>query len=397
MTMECWRRRSGVLLAGAGTGYVAYDLATDRLHRLNATAALVMELCDGRRGRAEILAALRPLVGDAALPSCAEWLATAERWGLMERAEGAPADAGLTAGELDERAAELRDHGRVLAAFAVQSRAVELDGGHPPRLAALGELAHIVGRRDEARAAYEAYLRLCPDDAEVAHLLRALGDGPPPSRASDRCVEQLYERFASFYDTSMRGDLGYQAPEFLARAVRADGKGRADLEVLDLGCGTGLAGRRLRRLARRLVGIDLSAPMLERARRRRIYDHLEQAEMTEWLGRDRPEAGLYDLIVSCDALIYFGDLGPVVGPAARRLRPGGRLAFTLEATEAEAFRLTDSGRYAHGPGHVAAVAAAAGLTVGRLDRAVLRHEYGEPVAGLVVVLRAAERRANWGG
>ena len=35
-------------------GYVAYDPASDNLHQLNPTAALIVELCDGRRTVAEI-------------------------------------------------------------------------------------------------------------------------------------------------------------------------------------------------------------------------------------------------------------------------------------------------------------------------------------------------------
>lgn len=61
----------------------------------------------------------------------------------------------------------------------------------------LGELAHIVGRRDVAKAAYSRYLQRHPDDAEVAHLLVSLGDETPPARVPDRCIQQLYARFSS--------------------------------------------------------------------------------------------------------------------------------------------------------------------------------------------------------
>ena len=71
----------------------------------------------------------------------------------------------------------------------------------------LGELAHIVGRRDDARAAYERYFERHPDDAEVEHLLIALRDAAPPARMSDHAVLQLYARFAEFYDENMTGDL----------------------------------------------------------------------------------------------------------------------------------------------------------------------------------------------
>jgi predicted TPR repeat methyltransferase len=186
----------------------------------------------------------------------------------------------------------------------------------------------------------------------------------------------------------MCGDLDYQAPARLHAAVSAalGGGRRPGLDILDLGCGTGLAGRLLRGMARRLVGVDLSPEMVERARRRRLYDELQVAEITAWLGGDA--GGRFDVIAACDALIYFGDLGQVVVPAARRLTPGGLVAFTVERSATGPFRLTDSGRYAHHREHLAGVASDAGLSVARLDEVVLRTEYGEPVVGLVAVFRA---------
>src|SRR6185503_4894857 len=85
----------------------------------------------------------------------------------------------------------------------------------------LGELAHIIGRRGDATEAYQRYLELQHDDAEISHILNALRDEPPPPRAPDRCIEQLYARFSEFYEDSMCGDLEYQAPDRLAEAFNA--------------------------------------------------------------------------------------------------------------------------------------------------------------------------------
>jgi predicted TPR repeat methyltransferase len=53
-------------------------------------------------------------------------------------------------------------------------------------------------------------------------------------------------------------------------------------------------------------------------------------------------------------------------------------------------RLNRHGRYSHTAAHLAAAAGAAGLSVVRSDSDVLRMEAGEPVAGLVVLLRRPE-------
>ena len=158
-----------------------------------------------------------------------------------------------------------------------------------------------------------------------------------------------------------------------------------NLDVLELGCGTGLAAIHLRSRARLLFGLDLSREMVAHAKRRGLYDLLEVAEITEWL--NRAAASPFDLIAAADTLIYFGDLRQVLIPAAKHLRVGGWIAFTVEHEKTSLYRLTDSGRYAHSKTHILDAASAAGLAVKQLWEGLLRYEYGEAVIGLVVVLQ----------
>ncbi len=60
---------------------------------------------------------------------------------------------------------------------------------------------------------------------------------------------------------------------------------------------------------------------------RKTYDDLVKFELTEFLNR---QTEAYDVIASADTLCYFGDLEPVFRAAAKALKPGGLLAFTLE-------------------------------------------------------------------
>lgn len=384
--MAVLRPAPSLVTAPVDDGYLAYDVGTGRMHHLNAAAALVFELCNGSRGRPEIEGALGPVVG-AAWSACRAWLDAAMADGLIVEGAGAPVDARLaTAASLAALGSDLQARDAVLAAFICQSRAAELAPDDPMQWHRLGELAHIVGRRGVARAAYERYFAVHPDDAEVEHLLVSLRDERPPARVSDRCIHQLYARFSSFYDENMRGDLDYRAPEVLADAVARALGGRRGLRVLDLGCGTGLSGRRLRPWASWLAGVDLSSEMLARARATDVYDALQVAEITACLADEA--SGGFDLIAACDALIYFGDLRQVVLPAARRLTPAGLLAFTVERGDRYPLHLTDSGRFAHHRRHLEEVAAAAGLSVVDIGEHVLRYEYGTAVTGLVAVFAA---------
>jgi predicted TPR repeat methyltransferase len=81
----------------------------------------------------------------------------------------------------------------------------------------------------------------------------------------------------------------------------------------------------------------------------------------------------------------------VARAAARALRPGGLLVFTVEHAEPEppppGYLLAHHGRYVHGEPYVRAALEEAGLAVVSIGYAQLRTEHLKPVAGLVVTAR----------
>jgi len=376
-----------ILLSPVEGGYVAYDPALDRLHQLNPVAALLTELCDGSRSVEEIRDLAGPLMPEGKIGEIERWIGDGIKAGLLVW-EGGEAAGGreLSAEELATLTKRLKATGKFQSAYLCGKRTVELAPDDSDAWYELGEVAQCVGRRDEARAAYQKYFDSNPEDGEIEHLLIALRDDAPPPRASDRAIQHIYKSFAASYESRMREDLRYVGPERMQDALQAVIADRTGLSILDLGCGSGLAGVSMRPRAAELVGIDLSPEMIALARARGIYDRLEIAEITEWLGQGQT---LFDLIISCDCLIYFGDLGRIVQAAAGRLKPGGFFAMSMERGDRHPFHLTDTGRYTHHPDHVREVAAQAGLAVARMDESFLRMEYGEEVMGLYAVLGRA--------
>lgn len=372
-----------VLLAPMTDRYVAFDTKSKCLHELNATAALLVELCDGTRSPDDVVALAAPLLPPDSEDAVYAWLEEARQQQLLVEQDLQDEVASeLSAGDLSSLASQLRDEGLIRGAFLCQQAAAELTPDDTAIQRDFGELSHIVGKRDLARQAYERYITLQPDDAEVRHLLTSLRDDATPTRVPDACIQQLYQRFSGFYEDNMCDELGYEGPEHLVAAIDAVMGDRRDLSILDLGCGTGLAGARLRDRASRLVGIDLSPEMLEQARSRNIYDELEVGELTAWLNQTTEK---FDLIVACDTFIYLGDLQQVAVPASRLLSPDGVIAFSVEAAEEPPFRLTDSGRYVHHRSHIESVSDSVGLE-SAITPAFLRMEYGKEVTALYVTL-----------
>ena len=89
----------------------------------------------------------------------------------------------------------------------------------------------------------------------------------------------------------------------------------------DLACGTGRTGAWLKTQGvGALDGIDLTGPMLDKARARGIYATLKQGD----LAASGFEGGVYDLVTENLAQEHLASLGPLYREAARLLRTGGR-------------------------------------------------------------------------
>ncbi len=251
-----------------------------------------------------------------------------------------------------------------------------------------GRALSAAGEHERAVAFYRDWLAREPANPYVQHHLAA-ATGETPDRASDAYVEQVFDQFATSFDAHL-ASLQYRAPELVVDALRtALPAPAAQFDIADLGCGTGLCGPLVKPWARALVGCDLSTQMLERAAARGAYDALVKAELVQFLV-ERPAA--FDVLVSADTLIYFGELAPMFAAAHAALRVGGSFVFTVEAladSDDAPFTLMASGRYAHRRADLQARLAAAGFAERAFVEASPRYESARPVAGwLVSVTRA---------
>lgn len=270
-----------------------------------------------------------------------------------------------------------------LAAAEQRAKAAPTD---PGAWLKLGMLLAKAGRRAAALEAYRHCLAIAPEREEVRHMIAALSGGSAPARASDAYVANVFDAMAERFDETLVTFLDYRAPEILAGLVERQFGERRSLDIVDLGCGTGLMAPHLRPRARRLVGIDLSGEMLKRAAARGGYDDLHQAEIGAWLEAN-PAA--FDLAVAADVFCYFGELEAVMTAARKSLRPGGRLLFTVERKSGEGWKLGTSGRYQHAEGYIRDAAQRAGFTIADIDAVKLRTEHGAPVEGYAVGLLKA--------
>jgi predicted TPR repeat methyltransferase len=219
-----------------------------------------------------------------------------------------------------------------------------------------------IGDVDGARESLTRTIKLDPTISAAAHMLKALTpqDAQKVDRGDDKYVKELFDSYSSTYDPHVK-KLMYSAPRVIRQEMAKIYRGRftidnaeeevpaqlpsqipgcttiiptisinSTLDVLDLGCGTGLAGAWLKDYARHLVGVDLSEEMITIARKKMLYQELAVMSISTYLQQCTRK---FDLVVAADVLSYIGDLRATFAQLLPTVNPGGHFCFTVEAVE----------------------------------------------------------------
>lgn len=133
-------------------------------------------------------------------------------------------------------------------------------------------------------------------------------------------VQQAYNAWSETYDT-----VENKTRDLEARALRESVAGE-NLEILEIGCGTGKNTEFLQTLAKRLLGADFSEEMLAIARKKIPSEKVEFRRLDLREDWDLPGAS-FDLITCSLALEHIENIDFVFAEAARVLRAGGRFYF----------------------------------------------------------------------
>ena len=288
----------------------------------------------------------------------------------------------------------LKQQGKLDEAVASYRRALSHNPDHAEAYGSLGNALQQQGKPDDALACFQHQVRLTPGNGVAQHHIASL-TGKNTERAPVQYIEQVFDDYADTFDAHLVQVLKYDVPDKLVELVNRHLTPAAEKwNVLDLGCGTGLVGSAIAPCARQLVGVDVSARMLEKARARNVYQRLERLDLLTMMRSE--QASSYDVIIAADVFIYLGKLDEIISEIKRLLCPGGVFAFSVEAHAAlvneEAmqgvqpdYQLGHTRRYSHSTDYIARLAAANGFSIQEMAAAQLRLEQSIPINGHLVL------------
>jgi ubiquinone/menaquinone biosynthesis C-methylase UbiE len=154
---------------------------------------------------------------------------------------------------------------------------------------------------------------------EIRELLDSADELGATVEARPISTREGYELWAPFYDEP--GNMLLEIEQPIVREVL---DGLPVGVALDAACGTGRHTEYLAKLGHRVIGVDNSQAMLERARAKVPEGEFHEADL-----HDLPLGGdSVDLVVCAIALNHVPELGPPLAEFVRVLRPSGHLVIS---------------------------------------------------------------------
>lgn len=146
-------------------------------------------------------------------------------------------------------------------------------------------------------------------------------------------VARAYDRWAPVYD------LAFGRVFARGRSAAVEAAERIGGRILEVGVGTGISLPTYSRKTR-IVGIDISEPMLAKARRRVTEGGLRNVEALAVMDAERLEFGdeSFDVVVAQYVVTAVPDPEAALDEFARVLKPGGEIVLTSRIGAEAGFR-----------------------------------------------------------
>ena len=200
---------------------------------------------------------------------------------------------------------------------------------------------------------YQTFLpkweKFAPHNNIVFHAVNALKNNTL-DRANNDYVRAIFDIFAPSFEQTLK-KLSYQAPMLIEKELKQIN--RKNIAILDLGCGTGLCGKFLKKYTGKnsLTGVDISPQMLLEAKQKNVYNQLIEQDIETYLSSEK---NLFDLIILADVITYFGNIEKLFSLLSKRLAKNGIILFTItkNTSEDKDYFLHSSGRFSHSKSYI---------------------------------------------
>ena len=280
-------------------------------------------------------------------------------------------------------------------AFAYAWKAVELSNGANEQHLNFGYLLYETEDKKEEnliKKYAQKWLEKYGQNPIVKHMGNSILHQEKMSRADGKYVREIFDVFADDFEEVLSA-LNYQAPRFIADEFKRILPTILvkKIDVLDVGCGTGLCGLELKKITPQIIlyGVDISEKMLEKAAQKKCYKKLFKDDLENYFLTSKNK---FNVIVAADVLTYFGELKNLILGFRNSLHQQGKIILTVSANtiNEDDYFLHASGRFLHHRKYLEKVLSDNGFAIEKTEEKILRTEGDNDVLGYVIT---AEKKA----
>ncbi len=278
----------------------------------------------------------------------------------------------------------LLELGRLEDAEDSYNQAIALKPDHAEAHSNLGDVYIGIGKHIKAVECFEKVLELSSEDSLGATLkLASLGKREIPNKTPEKYMQDFYRRKSNKWDASQNNQSKYRGHLLIEDAFKKTHDLNKQLDILDLGCGTGSFASTLRPYAKTLIGVDLSADMLLKAEKKCLYDSLYQKDINHYLEKITNH---FDTVVAAAVLIHFLDLDNIFFLVKNSLKINGKFVFSIFEGTQKSKDLNSFFLYSHNSEYIASLAHRQKLKIIYKQKDI--HEYHKeiPIPAIIYVL-----------
>ncbi|WP_168464505.1 class I SAM-dependent DNA methyltransferase [Wolbachia endosymbiont of Ctenocephalides felis wCfeT] len=259
----------------------------------------------------------------------------------------------------------------------------------------IGRCHFAAGNTSKAYNYLTKTLKLDNNYKEASYYIQKMANPSLITELPKNIIKQYFDYTGEYFVEHWLIAKQYRGHELVHMAVtKIFNNDTSKLNILDLGCGTGICGHflKIHNIGGHITGIDISNRMLNIARGcfikgKPVYNELIHMEMTEFLKQEKNN--LYDVIILSEVLHYSYDFQTELELAKRSMSKKGAIICLIRRKESEDVDFINKGDYfRHSEGYVQRVAKEINMQISYMSYCKM---YGSQVDGILFVLQHPQK------
>lgn len=255
----------------------------------------------------------------------------------------------------------------------------------------IGRCNFAAGNISKAYDNFLSILKMDTNHEEALYYVRKIKNPDSMDYVPDSVIQQYFDYTGEYFVEYWLVTKQYKGYEFVYILTKKFMNGKlSQLNILDLGCGTGICGQFLKMhgIGNYIIGVDISNRMLNIARGcfingTAVYNELINMEIKAFLQKNQDLK--CDVIILVEVLNYMGNFTPILELAGNLLNENGIIICSVRRKSGVGFEFVNEGDFfRHSEEYVESIVSGINMKISYMSYCKM---YGSQVDGILFVVQ----------